>query len=660
MTMGHPDPNNSSRRRARSPFGHRFALAGLGALAMALLGAASAVAAPTWVSPTDLSVAGRDATAPQIAIDAAGEAVAVWRRSDGSNFIIQSASRPPDGTFSAPVGLSVAKLDAFEPQIAITAGGEAVAVWTRINGANFIIQSASRPPGGTFSTPVNLSVVGQNSTRPQIAINAGGEAVAVWESFNGANSIIQGAARPPGGAFSPLPDLSVAGKSASQPQIAIDPAGEAIAVWQRSDGTSSIIQSAARSAGGAFSAPADLSVGGPEPAKPRDASQPQVAIDAAGGAVAVWRRFNGANTITQEAVRPPGGAFSAAADLSAAGRDVSVPQIAINPGGEAVAVWQGSNGLDTIIQGAARPSGGSFSALPDLSAAGRDASQPQVAIDPAGEAIAVWQRSDGNNTIVQSAARLPGGAFAASPDLSVAGRDANAPQVAVDPAGEAAAIWERSNGTNKIIQAAVTAKNTKAALLCKPSPVTVGVAVTCTATVSDAVSGPDAPTGTLKFTSNAAGAFAGTCTLAAAGPGNSSCQIAYTPSQVGSGTHTITASYQGDSSHVKSDGTAQVKVQGKGQGRGHSAPDTTLKKKPRKKTVQRRAVFRFVSDQPGSRFQCKLDRKPFKACRSPFKAKVKPGRHTFSVRAVNPQGVADQTPAVFHWKVGKGKKRRSS
>ena len=647
--MGLPDLS-CSHRRARFPFGRRLVLAVLGALAMGSLGAAPAAGAPTWVLPTDLSVAGRNATVPQIAIDAAGEAVAVWRGSDGTNTIIQAAARPPGGAFSPLPDLSLAGGDAFEPQIGITPGGEAIAVWTRFNGANFVIQAAVRPPGGSFSPLPDLAA-GQSVTRPQIAINAAGEAIAVWESFNGANTIIQAAVRPPGGIFSPLFALSAAGKSSFLPQIAIGSAGEAVAVWRGSDGISQVIQAAARAPGGAFSPLPDVSAGAPNPSEPRNASEPQIAIGPGGEAVAVWGRSDGTNTIVQAAVRPPGGSFSRSPDLSLAGRDAFAPQIAISRGGEAVAVWQGSSGVNKIIQAAVHPPGGSFSPLPDLSLAGRDATVPQIAIDAAGEAVAVWRRSDGAHTIIQSAARPPGGgSFSLSPDLSAAGQDASAPQIAIDPVGEAAAIWERSNGTNKIIQVAVTAKDTKTALVCKPSPVTVAAAVTCAATVSDMISGSDAPTGTLKLTSDAAGAFAGTCGLTAAGPGNSRCQVTYTPSQVGSGTHTVTAFYLGDGSHVKSDGAAQVTVQGQ-QRRARSAPDTALKKKPRKKTVRRRAVFRFVADQPGSTFQCKLDRKPFKTCRSPFKAKVKPGRHRFEVRAVNSAGVADPTPAVSRWRV---------
>jgi TolB protein len=81
------------------------------------------------------------------------------------------------------------------------------------------------------------------------------------------------------------------------------------------------------------------------------------------------------------------------------------------------------------------------------------------------------------------------------------------------------------------------------------------------------------------------------------------------------------------------------------------APKTSLRKHPPKTTTKLLAKFAFGSNEPGSRFECKLDGKPFKGCRSPIKRKVKLGRHVFKVRAVNAEGTHDPTPAVFHWRV---------
>src|ERR1051325_6115370 len=121
----------------------------VGACAFYALMVTPALAAPAWVLPApDLSAAGQNASSPQVAIDPAGDAVAVWTRFNGTNTIIQSASRPAGGAWSAPLDLSAAGQNASSPQIAVDPAGNAVAVWTRSNGTNNIIQTASKPAGG--------------------------------------------------------------------------------------------------------------------------------------------------------------------------------------------------------------------------------------------------------------------------------------------------------------------------------------------------------------------------------------------------------------------------------------------------------------------------------------------------------------------------------
>jgi hypothetical protein len=86
----------------------------------------------------------------------------------------------------------------------------------------------------------------------------------------------------------------------------------------------------------------------------------------------------------------------------------------------------------------------------------------------------------------------------------------------------------------------------------------------------------------------------------------------------------------------------------------NSAPVTKLAGFQGKRVVRtplRRVGFRFSSSDIFSRFECKLDRKPYRTCTSPYKVKVKLGKHEFRVRAIDPQGKADATPAVFRWRV---------
>lgn len=90
-----------------------------------------------------------------------------------------------------------------------------------------------------------------------------------------------------------------------------------------------------------------------------------------------------------------------------------------------------------------------------------------------------------------------------------------------------------------------------------------------------------------------------------------------------------------------------------GQGTAGSplAPQTRIAKHPRAKSGARLAKFAFLADQPDARFQCKLDKAAFRACGSPFKARVRPGAHVLQVQAVGNSGIVDPTPARFRWRV---------
>ncbi len=81
-------------------------------------------------------------------------------------------------------------------------------------------------------------------------------------------------------------------------------------------------------------------------------------------------------------------------------------------------------------------------------------------------------------------------------------------------------------------------------------------------------------------------------------------------------------------------------------------PETTILKGPKAKSKKRTAKFRFSSDEAGSTFQCKLDRKPVKRCSSPKKYKgLKVGKHVFRVWATDAAGNKDPTPAKKKFKV---------
>jgi hypothetical protein len=110
------------------------------------------------------------------------------------------------------------------------------------------VQGAVRPAGGSWSRPVDITAgQGKGGQHLQLVVDSWGNATAIWEGTDsrpGPNFAIQGAKRPPGGAWSRPTDISRWTKSFSDPQIAVDPQGRSTAIWAIGAKGGTVIQSA--------------------------------------------------------------------------------------------------------------------------------------------------------------------------------------------------------------------------------------------------------------------------------------------------------------------------------------------------------------------------------------------------------------------------------
>lgn len=83
-------------------------------------------------------------------------------------------------------------------------------------------------------------------------------------------------------------------------------------------------------------------------------------------------------------------------------------------------------------------------------------------------------------------------------------------------------------------------------------------------------------------------------------------------------------------------------------------PDTGKVVGPKKLTKGAKGTYTLSSSVAGARFECRIDAGSFKACRSTFTVRTKKlslGKHKLVVRAVQPVGNVDPTPARFGFKV---------
>jgi hypothetical protein len=126
----------------------------------------------SWSTPEDLSAAGGSAGEPQLSVNEEGIAVAVWNRYDGSNTIVQSVLSTDGGvTWSTPANdLSAAGGSAVEPQI--SAAGTAIAIWDRNDGSTHFVQASSLTLPSSANSP-SLADTGATSGAATTALGVG-------------------------------------------------------------------------------------------------------------------------------------------------------------------------------------------------------------------------------------------------------------------------------------------------------------------------------------------------------------------------------------------------------------------------------------------------------------------------------------------------------
>lgn len=325
-----------------------------------------------------------------------------------------------------------------------------------------------------WSAPFNVSSPSATfigSDEPQVAVDKNGNSVAVWiEGGFVTRSYIQAATLAFGSTTWTTPvnlTPTTSGNYAYNPQVAVDPQGNAVAVWEFTDTIIDVVQAATLPFGATTWIPASASLSSPDAVK---AFQPQVAVDCAGNAVAVWifKKDNTAPEVIQAATLLAGTNtwIPASADLSSnPSGNALEPQVAMNCHGNAVAIWRIldlSNNTSSIQASTFSFASQTWTPTSDLvPKAGIVASQPDVAIDNYGNAVAVWVYFDSINNNVIQAATLPFGSITwihASTDLSKPSttQGANRPQVAVDCKGNAVAVWQLTDFSNNsyVIQAA--------------------------------------------------------------------------------------------------------------------------------------------------------------------------------------------------------------
>ncbi len=389
---------------------------------------------------------------PSVAVDPQGRAIAVWRQHDGRRYNIWASHFTPANGWGEPELIELNDLgNAWDPKVAIDAQGNAIAVWSQHSGVRENIWANRYTPdtGWGKARLIELDSTGGVASTPTIAMNADGMAIAVWREYNGTRENIWANVYTPTDDWALAKMIEMEAGTAKNPQITVDAQGNGYAIWQQSDGTRDNIWV------NQYSAATDWQGATTVEANDGAAANPRIAVDPSGVVTAVWQQVNGlVDTIYGARYTADNGWIDPVELANSKEGNSEYPSLAAAVDGSVFVVWnqydsQRSNvWANRFVVG----EGWQQASLLETENSG-GAYSPAIGVDAQGRALVTWFQSDGERYNVWTNRYLPDTGWAEAKRIdSESVSNAFNPAIALSPAGEALLVWRQWDGVRDNIK----------------------------------------------------------------------------------------------------------------------------------------------------------------------------------------------------------------
>ena len=304
---------------------------------------------------------------------------------------------------------------------------------------------------GSWQPDVEIDASSGVANDAQIAFDANGNAIAVWVQESGSRTDIWSNYYEPGAGWQSaiLVEANDADRYAGSPRVAFDGDGNAIAVWVQTDAITGNESAWANrfTPGTGWGAPelleagSDVVSGGVE-----------LAMSSSGDAIAVWTQFAGTQAHIYANRYANGSGWTGAEVLDEQNEIVRNAHVAMDEDGDMLVVWQQSaTGVNWNIRARRYTQRDDWASSEVVSTTNiGSATDPHVAFDSEGNAIAVWLQNPGFDRAVY-ASRYTDADEWATPELIGEGDGADHPRVAFAADGTATAIWQRPVNVNGVV-----------------------------------------------------------------------------------------------------------------------------------------------------------------------------------------------------------------
>ena len=393
-----------------------------------------------------------DPTRYNVVLDAAGNALAIWQQSSGTvedvwaNRYIAGVGWGTPETITDGSGVSTSSFT--DLSLAVDGGGNALAVWGQFNTtlAKATSRSNRYTAGVGWGTPEEIaSDINASLYTHHIAFDSNDDAVVVGSYYTLTSDSFWSNRYTAGsgwGAFEYLPASTSYGYRS---KVSFDVANNAIMIWSGTKTSQSNFVGSNRYTASAGWASSDevsnLSVA---------ATEPDIATDGSGNALAVWKRGSGAlesNFYTFGAGWAAPASF--VSDVGATATEV-LPRVASDGNGNFMVAWHMADGsYDSVYsRNYTIASGWGVQELVENDI-GNSAQNPEVVFDNDGNAIAVWEQFTNLRNSIWVNRYLPGIGWQTPILLETSDvGDATSPKIAVNGSGNIIVVWEQFDGTN--------------------------------------------------------------------------------------------------------------------------------------------------------------------------------------------------------------------
>ncbi|HEX8102372.1 MAG TPA: hypothetical protein VF533_07165 [Solirubrobacteraceae bacterium] len=377
---------------------------------------------------------------PAVAVGPAGTAHAAWLQSDGRANLVQERRRAPDGLLTDAQYVSAAGRSASPPRIGSDRNGTAIIAWAASDGSANAILSRRRAPDGTLGPVQRISAAGINAYDPDVAVDPDGNAVYIWQSLDGSSSTVQVRRRTAAGVLGSIQTVSAAG-GVSSPRVGLDTAGNAVLAWMRlgADASYAVLQTRSRSAGGTL---------GPTQTLTDRCEEYDLAVASNGRAAFSWVYPQQFTYAILGRRREASGTLNPIQTISPVGTSSFYPTVAIDPSGRVVFAWERTD-RGQIIEGRVRRADGTLGNRFDLDE-GYSSRSPEAAVDDDGNATFTWASDSlGDSGVQHIRARRRTAAGALSPLVTISSESSSfnqLPHLGLDANGNAVFVWEEHDG----------------------------------------------------------------------------------------------------------------------------------------------------------------------------------------------------------------------